>query len=117
MRLNIIQTFMKSGKRHLANAFHFTYRYIDEIVKLYDKRDNMNFKIVNFPYLSGNIYLNHHKVPLAFYIHENRQENVAQNIWKNSNKCRMLLFAVLITFVIRQYTSIPIKRIVKTPTV
>ena len=98
-----IQTLTKSGKRHLAKSFHFTYRYIDDVlsinnpkfgdyidyiypveleikdttdtdhqasyldldlsynrdkrlqVKLYDKRDDFNFNIVNFPFLSSNI--------------------------------------------------------------
>ena len=98
-----IQTLIKSGKRHLAKSFHFTYRYIDDVlsinnpkfgdyidyiypveleikdttdadhqasyldldlsynrdkrllVKLYDKRDDFNFNIVNFPFLSSNI--------------------------------------------------------------
>ena len=94
-----IQTLIKSGKRHLAKSFNFTYRYIDDVlsinnpkfgdyidfiypveleikdtsdadhhasyldllmkydnfhrlqVKLYDKRDDFNFNIVNFPFL------------------------------------------------------------------
>ena len=98
-----IQTLIKSGKRHFAKSFHFTYRYIDDVlsinnpkfgdyidyiypveleikdttdadhqasyldldlsynrdkrlqVKLYDKRDDFNFNIVNFPFLSSNI--------------------------------------------------------------
>ena len=98
-----IQTLIKSGKRHLAKSFCFTYRYIDDVlsinnpkfgdyiniiypveleikdttdadhhasyldlllkydnfnrlqVKLYDKRDDFNFDIVNFPFLSSNI--------------------------------------------------------------
>ena len=98
-----IQTLIKSGKRHLAKSFNFTYRYIDDVlsinnpkfgdyidfiypveleikdttdadhhasyldllmkydnfhrlqVKLYDKRDDFNFNIVNFPFLSSNI--------------------------------------------------------------
>ena len=98
-----IQTLIKSGKRHLAKSFCFTYRYIDDVlsinnpkfrnyiddiypaeleikdttdadhrasyldldlsydrdkrlqVKLYDKRDDFNFNIVNFPFLSSNI--------------------------------------------------------------
>ena len=97
-----IQTLIKSGKRHLAKSFNFTYRYIDvfslndhkfsdyvydiypveleikettddqyrssflelllEIdkdgrlrVKIYDKRDDFNFDIVNFPFLYGNV--------------------------------------------------------------
>ena len=98
-----IQTLIKSGKRHLAKSFHFTYRYIDDVlsinnpkfgdyidyiypveleikdttdayhqayyldldlsynrdkrlqVKLYDKRDDFNFNIDNFPFLSSNI--------------------------------------------------------------
>ena len=98
-----IQTLIKSGKRHLANSFNFTYRYIDDVlslnnplfsdhiddiypseleikdttdahdhasyldlllsygqtnrlqVKLYDKRDDFNFNIVNFPFMCSNI--------------------------------------------------------------
>ena len=98
-----IQTLIKSGKRHLAKSFNFTYRYIDDVfslnnhkfsdyvydiypveleikettddqyhssfldllleidkdrrlrVKIYDKRDDFNFDIVNFPFLCGNI--------------------------------------------------------------
>ena len=98
-----IQTLIKSGKRHLAKSFCFTFRYIDDVlsinnptfgdyiniiypveleikdttdadhhasyldlllkydnfhrlqVKLYDKRDDFNFDIVNFPFLSSNI--------------------------------------------------------------
>ena len=98
-----IQTLIKSGKRHLAKSFCFTYRYIDDVlsinnpkfgdyiniiypveleikyttdadhyasyldlllkydnfhrlqVKLYDKRDDFNFDIVNFPFLCSNI--------------------------------------------------------------
>ena len=100
-----IQTLIKSGKRHLAKSFNFTYRYIDDVlslnnplfidyindiypaeleikdtteghshssyldlslsfsqtnhlqVKLYDKRDDFNFHIVNFPFLCSNIPL------------------------------------------------------------
>ena len=96
-----IQTLIKSGKRHLAKSFNFTYRYIDDVlsinnlkfgdyidfiypveleikdttdadhhasyldllliydnfhrlqVKLYDKRDDFNFNIVNFPFLNS----------------------------------------------------------------
>ena len=98
-----IQTLIRSGKRHLAKSFNFTYRYIDDVfslnnhkfsdyvydiypveleikettddqyhssfldllleidkdsrlrVKIYDKRDEFNFDIVNFPFLCGNI--------------------------------------------------------------
>ena len=98
-----IQTLIKSGKRHLAKSFNFTYRYIDDVfslnnhkfsdyvydiypveleikettddqyhssfldllleidkdgrlrVKIYDKRDDFNFDIVNFPFLCGNV--------------------------------------------------------------
>ena len=89
-----IQTLIKSGKRHLAKSFCFTFRYIDDVlsinnptfgdyiniiypdadhhasyldlllkydnfhhlqVKLYDQRDDFNFDIVNFPFLSSNI--------------------------------------------------------------
>ena len=98
-----IQTLIKSGKRHLAKSFCFTFRYIDDVlsinnqmfgdyiniiypveleikdttdadhhasyldlllkydnfhsllVTLYDKRDDFNFDIVNFPFLSSNI--------------------------------------------------------------
>ena len=98
-----IQTLIKSGKRHLAKSFNFTYRNIDDVfslnnhkfryyvydkypveleikettddqyrssfidlllniekdsrlrVKIYDKRDDFNFDIVNFPFLCGNV--------------------------------------------------------------
>ena len=98
-----IQTLIRSGKRHLAKSFNFTYRYIDDVfslnnhkfsdyvydiypveleikettddqyhssfldllleidkdsrlrVMIYDKRDEFNFDIVNFPFLCGNI--------------------------------------------------------------
>ena len=98
-----IQTLIRSGKRHSAKSFNFTYRYIDDVfslnnhkfsdyvydiypveleikettddqyhssfldllleidkdsrlrVKIYDKRDDFNFDIVNFPFLCGNI--------------------------------------------------------------
>ena len=35
----IIQTLIKSGKRHLANSFNFTFRYIDDVLSL----NNSNF--------------------------------------------------------------------------
>ena len=98
-----IQTLIKSGKRHLAKSFNFTYRFIDDVfslnnhkfsdyvydiypveleikettddqfhssfldllleidkdgrlrVKIYDKRDDFYFDIVNFPFLCGNV--------------------------------------------------------------
>ena len=95
-----IQGLLKAGKKHLAQKFNFTYRYIDDVLslnnlkisefidliypceleikdttetdtsvsyldcytdsgelvlRLYDKRDNFNFLIVNFPFLCSNI--------------------------------------------------------------
>ena len=93
-----VQSLLKAGKKHLAQQFDFTYRYIDDVLslrntkcamylefiypreleikettgtaasssyldcylyidngKLYDKRDDFNFPIVNFPFLSSNI--------------------------------------------------------------
>ena len=91
------QSFLKEGKKHLAQQFSFTDRYIDDVLslkttkfaeylefmysrelkvkettetaayyhrynengklttRLYDKRDNFNFPIVNFQFLSSNI--------------------------------------------------------------
>ena len=93
---------LQAGKKHLAQQFNFTYRYIDDALslkntkfaeylefiypreleiketaeiaasssyldcylyidngklttRLYDKRDDFNFPIVNFPFLSSNI--------------------------------------------------------------
>ena len=96
-----VQSLLKAGKKHLAQQFNFTYRYIDDALslkntkfaeylevypceleiketmqtaasssyldcylyidngklatRLYDKRDDFNFPIVNFPFLSCNI--------------------------------------------------------------
>ena len=90
-----IQSLLKAGKKHLAQQFNFTYRYIDDVLslkntkfaeylefiketmetaaassyldcylyidngklttRLYDKRDDFNFPIGNFPFLSSNI--------------------------------------------------------------
>ena len=90
-----IQSLLQAGKKHLAQQFSFTYRYIDDVLqtkfaeylefiypreldikaaasssyldcyfyidngklttRLYDKRDDFNFPIVNFPFLSSNI--------------------------------------------------------------
>ena len=97
-----VQTLLKAGKKHLAQQFSFTYRYIINVlslknakfaeylefiypheleikettetaafssyldrylyidngkhtIRLYDKRDDFNFPIVNFPFLSSNI--------------------------------------------------------------
>ena len=92
----LVQSLLKAGKKHFAQQFNFTYRYIDEVLsqkntkfaeypreleikettetaasssyldylyidngklttRLYDKRDDFNFPIVNFPFLSCNI--------------------------------------------------------------
>ena len=91
-----VQSLLKTGKKHLAQQFNFTYRYIDDVLSLhekhkicrvfeihlsrltwnkgnngdcslllilgllslhwqYDKRDDFNFLIVNFPFLNSNI--------------------------------------------------------------
>ena len=94
-----VQSLLNAGKKHLAQQFIFTYRYIDDVhvyntkfaeylefiypreleikettetaasssefylyidngkltTRLYDKRDDFNFPIVNFPVLSSNI--------------------------------------------------------------
>ena len=96
-----VQSLLQAGKKHLAQQFNFTYRYIDVLsvkntnfaeylefiyqreleieetvetaafssyldcylyidngkltTRLYDKRDDFNFLIVNFPFLSSNI--------------------------------------------------------------
>ena len=94
-----VQSLLQAGKKHLAQQFNFTYRYIDDVLSLkntkfaeylefiwtwnkgnngdcslllildcylhidngklttrfYDKRDDFNFPIVNFPFLSSNI--------------------------------------------------------------
>ena len=96
-----VQSLLKAGKKHLAQQFNFTYRYIDDALSLkntkfaeylefiypyeleiketetaasssyldcylytdngkltnriYEKRDDFNFPIVNFPFLSSNI--------------------------------------------------------------
>ena len=97
-----VQSLLQAGKKHLAQQFNFTYRYIDDVLslkntkfaeylefiypreleikettetsasssyldcylyidngklttRLYDKRDDFNFPIVNFPFLSSNI--------------------------------------------------------------
>ena len=97
-----VQSLLKAGKKHLAQQFNFTYRYIDDVLslkntkfaehlefiyqrelnikettetagsssyldcylyidsgkvttRLYDKRDDFNFPIVNFPFLNSNI--------------------------------------------------------------
>ena len=97
-----VQSLLQEGKKHLAQQFNFTYRYIDDVLslkntkfaeylefiyprdleikettetaafssywdcylyidngklttRLYDKRDDFNFPIVNFPFLSSNI--------------------------------------------------------------
>ena len=105
-----VQSLLQAGKKHLAQQFNFTYRYIDDILSLkntkfaeylefiyprelqikettetavfssyldcylyidygkfttrllYDKRDDLNFPIVNFLFLSSNI-------PSAFTLH------------------------------------------------
>ena len=97
-----VQSLIQAGKKHLAQQFNFTYKYIDDVLslkntkfaeylefiypreleikettetaasssyldcylyidkwklatRLYDKRDDFNFPIVNFPFLSSNI--------------------------------------------------------------
>ena len=97
-----VQSLLNAGKKHLAQQFNFTYRYIDDVLslkhskfaeylefiypceleikettetatsssyldcylyidngklatRLFDKRDDFNFPIVNFPFLSSNI--------------------------------------------------------------
>ena len=97
-----VQRLLQAGKKHLAQQFNFTYRYIDDVlslkntkfaeyfefiyprelemketmetaasssylncylyidneklaIRLYDKRDDFNFPIVNFTFLSSNI--------------------------------------------------------------
>ena len=97
-----VQSLLQAGKKHLAQQFNFTYRYIDDVLslkntkfaeylefiypceleiketteaaasssyldcylyigngklttRLYDKRDYLDFPIVNFPFLSSNI--------------------------------------------------------------
>ena len=97
-----VQSVLQAGKKHLAQQFYFTFRYIDGVLslknikfaeylefiypreleikettetaasssyldcylyidngklttRLYDKRDDFNFPIVNFPFLSSNI--------------------------------------------------------------
>ena len=97
-----VQSLLQAGKKHLAQQFNFTYRYIDDVLslkntkfaeylefiypreleikettetsasssyldcyfyidngklttRLYDKRDDFNFPIVNFPFPSSNI--------------------------------------------------------------
>ena len=59
-----VQSLLQAGKKHLAQQFNFTYRYLDCYLyidngklttRLYDKRDDFNFPIVNFPFLSSNI--------------------------------------------------------------
>ena len=97
-----VQSLLKAGKKHLAQQFNFTYRYIDDVLslenrkfaeylkfiypreleikettetepsssyldcylyiengkltyRLYNKQDDFNFPIVNFPFLSSNI--------------------------------------------------------------
>ena len=97
-----VHSLLQAGKKHLAQQFNFTYRYLDDVLslkntkfaeylefiypreleikettetaasssyldcylyidngklttRLYDKRDDFNFPIVNFPFLSSNI--------------------------------------------------------------
>ena len=79
---DFIQSLLSTGKKKLASQFNFTYRYIDDVLSinnpinnnnsyldlllsigrdgqlrtsLYDKRDDFNFHITNFPFLSSNI--------------------------------------------------------------
>ena len=100
--VEFVQGLLKAGKKHLAQQFNVTYRYIDDVLslkntkfaeylefiypheleikeimetaasssyldcylyidneklttRLYDKQDNFNFPIVNFPFLNSNI--------------------------------------------------------------
>ena len=102
MRRSLYKVSSKQAKKHLAQQFNFTYRYMDDVLslkntkfaeylefiypreheitettetpasssyldcylyidngklttRLYDKRDDFNFPIVNFPFLSSNI--------------------------------------------------------------
>ena len=102
MRLSLNKVSFQAGKKHLAQQFNFTYRYIDDVLslkntkfaeyfefiypreleikettmtaafssyldcyfyidngmlatRLYDKQDDFNFPIVNFPFLNSNI--------------------------------------------------------------
>ena len=69
-----LQKLVKDKKIHEVRAFNFTYRYIDDVssasfldlylefddsgqlnTKIYDKRDDFNFKIINFPNMCSNI--------------------------------------------------------------
>ena len=96
-----VQSLLQAGKKHLAQQFNFTYKYIDDVLslkntkfaeyleliyprelekkkqrrlqppshtwnvistltmrlatRLYNKRDDFNFPIINFPFLSSNI--------------------------------------------------------------
>ena len=67
-----MQSLLSTSRKQLASQFTFTYRYIDASASylglllsigresqlhtsLYDKRDDFNFHITNFPFLSCNI--------------------------------------------------------------
>jgi hypothetical protein len=77
---DFIQRLLKKNERKLARSFKFTFRYIEGVLslnnymfddfidhiyptdsegrirtKLYDKRDDFNFPIVNFPFICSNI--------------------------------------------------------------
>jgi hypothetical protein len=77
---DFIQRLLKKNERKLARSLNFTFRYIDDLLslnnymfddfidhiyptdsegrirtKLYDKRDDFNFPIVNFPFICSNI--------------------------------------------------------------
>jgi hypothetical protein len=77
---DFIQGLLKKNERKLARSFKFTFRYIEGVLslnnymfddfidhiyptdsegrirtKLYDKRDDFNFPIVNFPFICSNI--------------------------------------------------------------
>ena len=70
-----LDNMIRSGQRRLARSFNLCYGYIDDLIvsnnkkpldylkdsggrlstRLYDKRDDFDFHIVNFPFLSRNI--------------------------------------------------------------
>ena len=77
---DFMQGLLKKNERKLARSLKFTFRYIDDVLslnnyrlgdfidriyptdseerirtKLYDKRDDFNFPIVNFPFICSNI--------------------------------------------------------------
>ena len=76
---DFVQSLLSTGKKHLASRFNLTYKleikdttesttsasYLDLLLSIgrdgqlhtsiYDKRDDFNFHITNFPFLSSNI--------------------------------------------------------------